>query len=100
MCLSDEQLLRDCPKLTPSKNISLVKNVFSLNTITGDSDECCEALDAIQDSDDSQLDKHSASIKFEEASEVNLATALGSPDQSISDIGYEHKFHELADRAF
>ena len=46
---SDSHLLRECPKLSPSKRIQLAKSVYAVDTLPSDSDECFWALDKIQD---------------------------------------------------
>ena len=55
-CLSDEHLLIECAKVPPSNRTQLVKIVFALENVTSDSDECCNALDEIQEFDDERRD--------------------------------------------
>ncbi len=57
MCLSDTHLLHDCPKLTPSKRVQIVKHVFAVDAVAADSDECGNALDTIQELNDDRWDE-------------------------------------------
>ncbi len=91
-CLSDEHLLRNCPKLSPAKRVHSVKSIFALENITSESDECNEAFDSMQEFDDRNWGNVCSLLETETS---NIHFVQENPESV-----YKRTYSELADRAY
>ncbi len=100
VCLSDEHLIHECPKLSSSRKVSFVNRVFSSDTVSCDCDECYEALDLIQNFDDETWSEYYSSTSAEismNSKDINFNSLENS---KLPDKEYQHTFKNLADRSF
>ena len=76
LCHSDSHLLKECPKLSPSKRVQLAKRVYEVDSLASDSDECSWAPDEIQDFTDPERESCVPIIESELSANVNNTNFL------------------------
>ena len=100
ICLSDEHLLCDYPKLTPIERVQQAKEVFSLLTDANSSLQCIEVLDRIQEFDDNEWETCLHILENEEMENaINWTCVIYNSHTKVPSNTYEETMKELVNRA-
>ncbi len=103
LCLSDEHLLRECPKRSPTKRVRLVRKVFSLSSIPSESEQCFAALDTIQQLNDEEWKECAELVSDEEqkiSNDITWTCCVKIHPCLFQTKNYDSTLNEMADRAF